>query len=139
MAKRMNVRFGTSTWSVSIPEGWRASHEDGCAQLISDVGALHISCAFKDSDVVDADLREFAAVHLHADAISTPVIAGEFIGFEIAFGVRERFWRHWYLRNGHQAVFITYNCDLDSRGVDDEAIGTALATLTPHGTALPDA
>jgi hypothetical protein len=98
-----------------------------------EIGALQISAAFKDREVVDADLRDFAADHLNAGANPRPTEAGEFVGFEISFSDGERFWRQWYLRNGRQAIFVTYNCGLASRGVEDGPLGAALASLQARG------
>jgi len=127
-------RFGRETRSLVVPDGWRAWHDDECATLMGprEVGALQISAAFKDSEVVD-DLREFAAAHLEAGAKPQPTEAGDFMGFEIAFSDEERFWRHWYLRNGRQLLFVTYNCGLESRGVEDGPVGAALASLAARG------
>lgn len=131
----MNARFGRVTWSLRPPEGWRAWHDEECATLVADdeIGALQISAAFKDSEVVDADLRDFAADHLDAGANPRPTEAGEFVGFEISFSDGERFWRQWYLRNGRQLLFVTYNCGLDCRGVEDGPLGAALASLQARG------
>lgn len=131
----MNARFGGESWSLRPPKGWRARHDAGCATLVADdeIGALQISAAFKDTEVVDADLRDFAAEHLEAGAKPRPTEAGDFVGFEIRFRDDERFWRHWYLRNGRQMLFVTYNCGLDSRGEEDGPVGAALASLEARG------
>ena len=131
----MNARFGRETWSLRVPEGWRASHDEACATLVADneIGALQISAAFKDTDVLDTDLREFAAEHLEAGANAKPSGAGAFVGFEIAFSEEDRFWRHWYLRNGRQMLVVTYNCSLESRGAEDTVVRDILASLAASG------
>jgi len=98
-----------------------------------EIGALQISAAFKGSEVVDADLREFAADHLEAGATPRSTEAGDFVGFEISFSDGDRFWRQWYLRNGCQMLFVTYNCGLDSRGAEDGPVGATLASLEARG------
>lgn len=127
----MNGRFGRETWSLRVPNGWRAWHDEECATLVADdqIGALQISAAFKDSDVLDADLREFAAEHLEAGANAKPTEAGAFVGFEIAFSDADCFWRQWYLRKNRQMLFVTYNCGLASQGVEDAALRDILASL----------
>lgn len=79
------------------------------------------------------DLRDFAAEHLKAGAKPRATEAGDFLGFEICYGDEERFWRQWYLRNGSQMLFVTYNCGLESRGVEDDRVGVALASLAARG------
>jgi hypothetical protein len=129
------ARFGRDTWALVVPDGWRAWHDEECATFVAspEVGGLQISAAFKDSEVVDSDLRGFAAEHLDAGAKPRPTQAGEFVGFENAFSNDDRFWRQWYLRNGCQMLFVTYNCDSKSRGVEDGPIGATLATLVTTG------
>lgn len=131
----MNARFGRETWSLVVPPNWRAWHDTECATLVADeeIGALQISAAFKDTDVTDDDLREFASDHLEAGAKSRPVSVGEFVGFEICCGDDDTFWRQWYLRNGQQMLFVTYNCALESRGIEDTAVASALNSLSASG------
>lgn len=127
----MTAHFGRETWSLLVPDDWRAWHDEECATLVADdeIGALQISAAFKDSDVQASDLREFAAEHLEAGAKAKPTEAGDFVGFEIAFRDEDRFWRQWYLRNGRQMLFLTYNCDLESRSAEDAVLRDILASL----------
>ena len=131
----MKRRFGRETWSLGIADGWHGRHDPDCATIVAvpEVGALQISAFFNDSAVTDADLREFAAEHLEAGAISRKVTLGDFVGFTIAFGTKDEFWREWYLRNGGQMLFVTYNCDADQRGIEDEAVDEMLATLSAQG------
>ena len=100
----MNTRFGRETWSLLVPEDWDAQHDEECATLIGEIGALQVSAAFKETEVLDSDLRDFASDHIDAGAAPRPMQAGDFVGFEIAFGDDECFWRHWYLRNDKQRV-----------------------------------
>lgn len=79
------------------------------------------------------DLREFAAQHLEAGAKPRPTEARDFVGFEICYAEEERVWRQWYLRNGRQMLFVTYNFGLESRGVEDGRVGAALAPLLARG------
>jgi hypothetical protein len=131
----MSDRFGTNTWSLVVPGGWSARHDEECATLTGseDVGTLQISAAFLDADVEDEDLRDLAEEHLEAGAVAHPAQAGDFVGFEIRFEADGSFWREWYLRCGEQALFVTYNCDAGSRDAEDEPIAAALASLTASG------
>ena len=131
----MSNRFGRETWSITVPDGWHARHDPECATLEADppVGALQISMAFKESPVLDEDLREFASDHLEAGAVTRPVVAGEFVGFEIAYGAGDTFWRQWFLRRRDQALFVTYNCHESERGREDSSVAKALASLSGSG------
>ena len=131
----MEQNFGRETWSVQIPEGWTGQHDPECATIVGDrdVGALQISVAFKDTVVFDTDLREFAEEHLEAGAKTRSVQLGDFVGFAIAFSKEDSFWKHWYLRNGKQALLVTYICSLGDRGVEDAAVNMILSTLSVSG------
>jgi hypothetical protein len=131
----MEQLFGRGTWSLLLPDGWQGWHDPECATIVAnpEIGALQVSAAFKDSEVSEADLREFAAEHLDAGATPSLVQCGDFVGFTIAFGTEDAFWREWYLRNGGQALFVTYNCSPGDRGVEDAAVDKILATLSVSG------
>jgi hypothetical protein len=53
----MTARFGRQTWSLVVPEGWRAWQDEECATLVGPggIGGLQISAYFKDSEVLDTD------------------------------------------------------------------------------------
>ncbi len=131
----MGTRFGRETWSLVVPDGWHARHDPECATLECEpaIGALQISAAFKDSPVLDEDLRDFASEHLEAGAIMRPTVAGDFVGFEIAYSDGGTSWRQWYLRCDNQALFVTYNCAENERGREDASIAEVLASLTATG------
>lgn len=128
----MRSRFGRETWSISVPNGWHARHDPECATLEADppVGALQISAAFKGASVLDEDLRDFASDHLEAGAVTRPVVAGEFVGFEIAYSVGDTFWRQWYLRREGQALLVTYVYQESARGHEDSSVEQVLASLS---------
>ena len=127
----MATRFGSETWSVVVPDGWRAQHDAECATLVPLAGgsALQISAAFKGTDVSDADLENFASDQLQAGAKPLPTSAGDFVGFEIAFREEGAWWRYWYLRNGSQMLFVTYNCSLPFQGRDNRSVRDVLSSL----------
>jgi hypothetical protein len=133
----MTTRFGRETWTILVPDGWEAWHNDECATLVAgdEIGALQISAAFKESAVLDEDLMEFAAEHLAAGAKTKAAVCGDFTGFEIAFSAGEVFWRHWYLRHGRQMLYVTYNCELALRGQEDAAVQAMLSSLAAVGQA----
>ena len=131
----MAHRFGRETRSVQIPDDWQGRHDPECATIRAnhDIGALQISAAFKDSEVTDVDLRDFAAEHLEVGATPKAVQLGDFVGFVISFATRDALWRQWFVRNGRQALFVTYNCVPSQRGVEDAAVDEVLATLSASG------
>lgn len=131
----MASRFGTDKWTLQVPSGWRAWHDEECATLVgpADLGALQVSAAFKGALVLDEDLRDFASEHLAAGAHAEAAEAGDYAGFEIAFSDGKRYWRQWFLRGGRQALFVTYNCAVDHRGAEDDDVRLILASLRQVG------
>ena len=131
----MSNRFGRPTWSLLAPDDWMTQHDEECATLADPegIGALQLSAAFKDTKVDDADLRDLASEHLDAGAIPAATTLGDFVGFEIAYCTDESAWRTWYLRNDQQALFVTYNCTIDNRGLHDQAVDEILQSLSNAG------
>lgn len=99
------------------------------------VGALRISAASKESDVSREDLLEFASEHIDAGTRPVDVVAGTFEGITFCYGDDKSHWQHWYLRDGRQMLFVTYNCPVDRRGAEDEVVSKALKTLSSTGAA----
>jgi hypothetical protein len=121
------------TWALELPQGW-LSQDDG--QVVSmfrqdGVGALQISSYFRDAPVTDEDLQELAAERLNAAAVPDPasVRLGAFTGLQVEFVDGDEFWSRWYVRHGHQALFITYNCAVAQRGPEFDDVKRILQTL----------
>lgn len=126
------MRFGRETWSLVVPDGWRAWHDDECATLVGpgEIGALQISAAFKRSgEVLDVELRGFARKRTEAGAVLQQIEAGDFAGVEVTFCENSRAWKQWFLRNGQQVLFVTYNCALEFEGAEVGPVRLALASL----------
>ena len=124
----------TKTWSASLPDGWTHSADDDCVVFVGpeDIGALQISSYKKDQLVREQDLADFAEEHLEAGARPTTVAFGKYTGFRIAFGVDDFFWQQWYLRQGAQMLFVTYNCPAASRTREDREVIELLSSLAPQ-------
>jgi hypothetical protein len=128
----MPHRFGTPNWSLTVAAGWNAYHELECATLVHDPsgGALQISAAFKDSDVTDEDLLDFAAEHIESGRKGVQVQLGDFRGWAFTYVMTGAFWRCWYLRRESQALFVTYNCPVEERGAEDSDVDQMLGSLS---------
>ena len=126
------MRFGRDTWSIQPPLGWSAWHDAECATLAGEpeIGALQISAAFKESDVSHEDLLDFASDHIDAGARAAEVVAGTFQGITFCYGDGEFHWQQWYLRDGRQMLFVTYNCPVERKGAEDDVVSKALNTLS---------
>lgn len=124
--------YHAADWSIDLPPSWEVEQDEESTLIYDEdgIGALNITGFVADEDVSEEALREFAAEHLEAGARTEPVEFGEFTGFTLHYREEDEFWREWYLRAGPLALFVTYNCDLEDQGVEDEAIEGILNTLS---------
>ena len=55
----MTSRFGRASWSLVVPDGWRAWHDEKCATLVGDdeIGAFQISAAVRNPPASTAKCR----------------------------------------------------------------------------------
>ncbi len=129
----MKDQFGSKTWTLTLPKGWQAWHDEGFSSLVgpSKIGALQISARFKNSEVDESDLIEFASDHIGEGTNPKVIQAGRFIGIEIGFSEDRTSWRQWYLRHANQMLFVTYNCSIADQGREDDSIREILSSLNP--------
>jgi hypothetical protein len=121
--------YKSAWWSLDVPAGWTGKEEDACHTFECDsgVGALQVSAHRKEEEpVTDDDLREFAGgVPLRAVAF------GEITGFRTRFSDGGTFWIKWWFRAGKTMLHATYNCALEERKEEEEAlVERALSSLT---------
>lgn len=132
------AEFASAYWRVSVPPDWTARNNPECAtfERQAGVGAVQISAARKEGLVTDEDLRDFAKDHLSAGAKTKELKLGDFEGFVLGYRDDANNWRQWFLRYGATAVFVTYNCPLESQGEEDEIVDSLLSTLRAQQLAL---
>lgn len=125
--------YETETWSVEVPDGWTVTEDDECVSFTAGepIGALQVSAYLKDGQVTNEDLEELAEEHLTAGAQPETVDHPTYEGFGIAYEVDEEFWTEWFLRNGNQAIYATYNCPVGEQDAESEVVGELLSTLVP--------
>lgn len=130
--------FASAYWRISVPPAWAARNDPECASFErhGGVGSLQISAARKAGLVTDDDLRDFANDHLRAGAKTKDLQLGDFSGFVLRYRDEENYWRQWFLRCGATAVFVAYNCPLESEGEEDEIVDSVLGTLRAQQIAL---
>lgn len=115
-------------WSLLLPPEWSADR-DGDGILIGDqdgIGCLEISELRRESGAADrSDL----------EALKDPAVAwqatscGSFSGWTGSFEEDGDALREWILASEDVALYITYSCDAENRGLDDAAVDELLDTL----------
>lgn len=132
----------TEWWCLELPDEWSADMEDDCV-TISDcdsVGSIDITVVRKDSgNVSEEELRDFSSDLLDAGERPNEVVVNEASGLLFAYDEEGHAWREWYLRKGPVLVYITYNSELENKGLDDAIVDEILGTLVILENISPDA
>lgn len=123
--------YVSAYWTVFLPADWVATDHPECAtfERHAGVGAPQVSAVHKEGFITEEDLREFADNHLEAGAKTKSVKWGGFEGFLFSYRDDENTWCQWFLRCAATAVFVTYNCPLESKGENDEIVDSILGSL----------
>lgn len=132
-------QVGGVWWSLQLAPGWQGQQDKECYTITGGAGggALQVSAARKaDATVSDDELLSFAADLARPVPLGS-VSFGAFTGFEFAFTKDEIFWRRWFLRSEHVALFVTYNCDRTDVGADAADVDAMLRTLCRRDAERP--
>ena len=122
----------TDQWCLLLPLEWRAEHDDGLV-LISDVdqiGEITISTLCKSEGAVSAEeITKMATAESPEVTQWHAAVLGVFQGVTGAFSEGDTAFREWYVTAGQVLLYITYDCDIEDRGMDDAAVDELLSTL----------
>lgn len=125
----MNI-LETQWWSMALAPEWWADHEEDSV-LVGDqdeVGCIEITTLRTDAESFEADtLQEMAQTA--ADTQWQAAAVGDFSGLSTRYEEEGAAIREWCVASGATALFITYSCDLENRGMDDAAVDELLDTL----------
>ena len=128
----MSKAVGTEWWQLELPDEWDVE-DDGESLMISDddgVGSLEISTLKCEGGEVGADdLAAFAEDLLAAKVPHLEVEVGPLSGWLFAYEDEGCWCREWYLAAGDLFVYVTYECDLENRGMDDDVVDEILDGL----------
>jgi len=110
-----------------MPDGW--SFDDAGESVAffdpDGVGSVNVSCHLKDCDVSHEDLEEFAAEHE-----STPVELAGLRGIASKGVVDESYQEHYWLRENHVLVYVTYTCATEDHGTEADSVRHLLNSIT---------
>jgi hypothetical protein len=128
---KMN-KYKGSGWELNIEDSWVVEDTDGLISIYNPqgVGALQISSYSKDLIVTEDGLKELAQEHIDAGAKIDSYIQNDNKALTLAFGVDGEFWQHWYIAINHQALFVSYNCDVSERSVEIDTIKKIVASIS---------
>jgi hypothetical protein len=120
----------TDWWALDLPEEWEAEQDEETI-VISDedgVGVIEITM-LESEEGGDSDLRALATQLLERPVTLEPAQLGDFSGFYYHYHDEGDAVREWLLRKNEQILLISYSCDTDNEGLDDESVDDILGTL----------
>ncbi|VAW96483.1 hypothetical protein MNBD_GAMMA21-1030 [hydrothermal vent metagenome] len=126
--KKVQVDF----WQVTVPESWNIESEDEMTSMYDPdgMGTLVISSVVEDEAIGDEYIEDLVIEHLDAGAELHHEVFGPFTGVGCCFEADGDYWCEWYLCHENMLLFVTYNCDLESEGEEDDLIESILDSLT---------
>jgi hypothetical protein len=120
----------TDWWLLDLPEEWEAEQDEETI-VISDqdgIGALEITRLEVDASSVE--LQALAAQWLPQGVKGAEVRKGDFDGLYFAYDDEDDAVREWLLCAGEIYLLVSYACDPENAGMDDEVIDEILDTLS---------
>jgi len=128
----------TDWWLIDLPDEWEAEQDEETIVIGDEdgVGALEITTLERsDEDVEPADVHELAQALVPSDIAGVPVRINEFSGLYFEYEDEGDAVREWLLRDGALLLLVSYSCDLDNRGFDDDVVDEILETLQAKNVA----
>ncbi|MDH5181441.1 MAG: hypothetical protein OEZ39_16875 [Gammaproteobacteria bacterium] len=116
---------------MALPSDWVAEADPDCETLFHPEGngVLQFSTLVQAEDISQDDLRAFAIEHIEAGAKPETQQVGGFSGLYLSYDDAEYYWREWYLRAGKLFLFVTYHCQLEDEGNEDDIVDQILDSL----------
>lgn len=121
----------TDWWLLDLPEEWEAEQDEETI-VISDqdgIGTLEIT-RLENPPANGGDLQAFAEQWLPDGIRGGEVRAGDFDGLYFKYEDEDDAVREWLLRAGDVYLLVSYACDIDDAGMDDEIVDEILETLS---------
>jgi hypothetical protein len=110
-------RYYSSWWSIAVAEGWHAQEDVECITIVASPprGALQISAARKEVDVVDSELSEFYLETIPETAEPELVTINRWRGHRFQYSIGDLSWRIWYLFQANTLVMATFITEAGAR------------------------
>ena len=121
----------TDWWLLDLPEEWTAEQDEETIVITDqdDIGAIEIT-RLENQGGATANLQEIAEQWLPEDVHGMDVSIGDFKGLYFEYMDEGDAVREWLLRAGDLILIVTYACDEDDAGMDDETVDEILETLS---------
>lgn len=122
----------TNWWSISLPDEWIAESDDEAIIIFDedDVGTISIvDLKREEGDASQEDLLELAEELIEQGLSAKPASVGDFVGIRFEYEEDEVFVIEWFLRCDDLVLLVSYDCDLDNKGMDVGMVEDILDTL----------
>jgi hypothetical protein len=121
----------TDWWLLDLPEEWSAEQDEETIVIADEDGIGEIEITrLENAAGAAANLHELAAQWLPEGVHGSDARIGEFTGLYFAYRDEGDAVREWLLRAGDLILIVSYACDEDDTGMDDETVDEILATLS---------
>ena len=127
--------FHTDLWSAQLPDNWVGEEDDEGVLLYNPdgPGELQVTVSEKEEGLVDEEDLEYFAAELVEEGIQSLIVrVGEFQGLLFEYDEEDVHWREWYLAYDELFFYVTYNCDLVDRHVEDPLVQDILKSISFH-------
>lgn len=124
-------------FQIEIPDGWEHSIESGRsddsrsvinARHPNGVGILQIGSYDALAIVSEDSLRNIT--NLDASIPLTWQDWGDYSGYQYSYSERGVYYRQWWLTRERTIIFITYQCDPESKDIETEEIDNIVSSIT---------
>jgi len=124
--------FSGHHWIINLPDKWQAHHGTETDSIFyqDGVGVTDIQSIMNDVTVKDADLLFYAAEYLDKANETPPINLGDFAGFSLEYDEEDDYWWRAYLKAGHVILIISYNCKINEKRLEIEAVKELLQSLS---------
>ncbi len=131
------MKYESQWYSFDKPKKWKVENEDGVLLLFNEFdgyGALNISSYEITTDYVfhmDVELRDFVAsvVEGSIDFISDEAIMRTKDTVATELSIKNTYWKFWLIYEKCKALFISYNCDIEDREIEQQEISSIIKSI----------
>ncbi len=125
------------SFQIEIHDGWEHSIENGSGDAwgntislrhTNGVGILKMRSYHAPAVVSEGILRNLTNLEL-----SIPLTWqnwGDYSGYQYRYVESDSYYRQWWLANGRTIIFVTYQCDPESKDIEAEEIDEIIRSIT---------
>ena len=121
----------TDWWLLDLPEEWSAEQDEETIVIGDEdgIGSIEIT-RLEHPAAATVDLHTIAVQWVPEDVTGIDLRVGDFAGLYFEYMDEGDAIREWLLRAGDLILIVSYVCDEEDAGMDDETVDEILETLT---------